>query len=104
MRLKYMFTDKKTVSANEFKRNSEINLKKTDKGTTAVIMDTAQKYKKPRASLIVLEIAKKVNDIVNKLFHSGNIDTMTNKWLKISLKKPRIEESMRGLCVQWHVF
>ena len=66
-------------------------------------MDTAQKieglkqlsddyFYKPRASPIVLETAKKVNDIVNKLFRSGNIDTMTHKWLKIGLKKPRIPE------------
>ena len=67
-------------------------------------MDTAQKieeglkqlsddnFYKPLASPIVLKTAKKVNDIVNKLFRSGNIDTMTHKWLKIGLKKPRIPE------------
>ena len=44
------------ISANErkaistLKRNSEINLKKADKGTTTVIMDTAQKYKKAHNS------------------------------------------------------
>ena len=80
-----------------------MNLKKADKGTATFIMDTAQKieglkqlsddyFYKPRASPIVLETAKKVNDIVNKLFRSGNIDTMTHKWLKIGLKKPRIPE------------
>ena len=31
------------ISANERKRNSKINLKKADKGTTTVIFDTAQK-------------------------------------------------------------
>jgi len=69
------------ISANErkavfsLKHNSEINLKKADKGTTTVIMDTAQKieegskqlsdnnFYKPLASPIVLETAKKVNEI-----------------------------------------
>ena len=46
------------ISANErkaifsLKRNSEINLKKTDKGTTTVIMDTAQKLKKRLKTII----------------------------------------------------
>ena len=68
-------------------------------------MDTAQKieeglkqlsddnFYKPLASPIVLKTAKKVNDIVNKLFRPGNIDTMSYKWLKIGLKKPRIPDS-----------
>ena len=55
-------------------------------------MDTAQKveeslkqlsddnFYKPLASPTGLP--KKVNDIVNKLFRSGNLDTMTYKWLK----------------------
>ncbi|XP_078384082.1 uncharacterized protein LOC144666535, partial [Oculina patagonica] len=98
------------ISANErkaifsLKRNSEINLKRADKGTTTVIIDTAQKieeglkqlsddnFYKPLTSPIVLETAKKVNDIVNKLFRSGNIDRMTHKWLTIGLKQPRIPE------------
>ena len=67
-------------------------------------MDTAQKKEeglkqlsddncyKPLESPIVLETSKKVNDIVKKLLRSGDIDTMTHKWLKIGLKKPRIPE------------
>jgi len=47
---------------------------------------------KPLASLIVLETTKIVNNIVNKLFQSGNINTMTHKWLKIGLQKPCIPE------------
>ena len=98
------------ISANErtaigsLKRNSEINLKKADKGTTAVIMDTTQKieeglqqlsddkFYKPLETPIVLDTALKVTRIVDKLFRSGNIDTMTHKWLTIGLKQPRIPE------------
>ena len=73
------------------KRNSEINFKKADKGTTTVIMDTTQKieeglqqlsddkFYKPLGTPIVLNTALKVNRIVDKLFRSGNIDTMTHK-------------------------
>ena len=99
------------ISANErtsigsLKRNSEISLKKADKGTTTVIMDTAQKieeglqqlsddkFYKPLGTPIVLDTALKVNRIrVDKLFRSGNIDTMTHKLLTIGLKQPRIPE------------
>ena len=87
------------ISANErkaistLKRNSQINLKKADKGTTTVIMDTAQKiqegsqqlsddkFYKPLASPIVQETSRKV-----KLFCSGHIDKMTHKWLTTDLK------------------
>ena len=76
---------------NSLKRSSKINLQKADKGTTTVIMDTAQKIQEgsqqlsddkfytPLTSLIVLDTARKVNEIVNKLFRSGNIDKMTHK-------------------------
>ena len=52
------------------------------------------KFYKPRALgiPIMLDTALKVNRIVNKLFSSGNIDTMTHKWLTIGLTQPRIPE------------
>ena len=98
------------ISANErkaistLKHNSEINLKKADKGTTTVIMDTAQKLRegsiqlsddkfyKPLTYPIVQETSRKVNAIVHKLFCSGHIDKMTHKWLTTDLKQPRIPE------------
>ena len=40
----------------------------------------------------MFETAKKVNDIINKLFRAGNINTMTHKWLESGLKQPRIPE------------
>ena len=98
------------ISANErnaisaLKRNSKINLKKADKGTTTVILDTAQKideglqqlsndrFYKPLSSPIVHNTARKAKELVNKLFRSGHIDEMTHKWLTIGLKQPRIPE------------
>ena len=97
------------ISANEskaigsLKRNSKINLKKADKETTTVIMNTVQKIEEGLEQLpddkfyklltnpIVLDTAQKVNRIVNKLFRSGNIDTMIHKWLTIG-NHPRIPE------------
>ena len=38
------------------------------------------------------DTARKVKELVNKLYRSGHIDLMTHKWLTISLKQPRIPE------------
>ena len=83
------FTDEKdNLSANErralktLKNNNEINLKKDDKGTTTVVMDTTQKIEeglkqvsdkkfcKPHEEPIVSQTAAKVKTIVNTLFAS----------------------------------
>ena len=39
------------------------------------------------------DIARKVNELVNRLYRSGHIDLMTHKWLTIGLKQSRIPES-----------
>ena len=38
------------------------------------------------------DTARKVKEMVNKLYRSGHIDTMTHKWLTIGIKQPRIPE------------
>ena len=38
------------------------------------------------------DTARKVKEMVNKLYRSGHIDTMTHKCLTIGLKQPRIQE------------
>ena len=84
------------ISANErnaisaLKRNSKINLKKADKGTTTVdIIDTTQKidevlkqlcddkFYKPLSSSIVQVTACKVKELVSKLYRSEHIDPIT---------------------------
>ena len=42
--------------------------------------------------LFVQDIARKVKELINKLYRSGYIDLMTHKWLTIGLKQPRIPE------------
>ena len=105
------FTDvKDNLSANQrraletLKTNSEINLKKADKGTTTVIMDTTQKieegleqvsnekFYKPLEEPIVSQTAAKVKTIVNTMFANGHIDKMTYKWLNSGQNPPRIPE------------
>ena len=54
--------------------------------------DQKNKFYKPLASPIVLDTARKVNTIADKLFSSGNIDTMTYKFFTTGLKQPRIPE------------
>ena len=89
----------KTLSANK-----EIILKKADKGTTAVIMDTRQKiqeplgqvskenFYKPLETRIVSSTMAKVGNRVKTLFDNGHIDNMTYKWLSSGQKQPRIPE------------
>ena len=43
------------------------------------------KFYKPLGTPLVLDTALKVSRIVHILFRSGNIDTMTQKWLTIGL-------------------
>ncbi|XP_068680259.1 uncharacterized protein [Montipora foliosa] len=80
--------------------NKEINLKKADKGTTTVIMDTKQKiqegleqvfsekFYKPLLASIVSSTAEKVKT----LFNNGHIDNMTYKWLASGQNPPGIPE------------
>ena len=41
---------------------------------------------------IVQETARKVKELINKQYRSGHIGLMTQKWLTIRLKQPRIPE------------
>ena len=105
------FTDvKDNLPANQrralrtLKTNREINLKKADKGTTTVAMDTTQKveegleqvsnekFYKPLEEPIVSQTAAKVKTTVNTLFANGHIDKMTYQWLNSGQNPPRIPE------------
>ena len=89
----------KTLSANK-----EIILKKADKGTTTVIMDTRQKIQEPLGQVskenfyksletrIVSSTMAKVGNRVKTLFDNGHIDNMTYKELSSGQKPPRIPE------------
>ena len=88
---------KQRQALKPLRTNSEVNLKKADKGTTTVIMDTKQKiqeglqqvskknFYKPLTRPIVSETATRVVTVINALFTNGHIDQITHKWLNLVL-------------------
>ena len=75
----------------ELKNNPAINLKKTNKGTTTVIMNEADKIYEAKVQLdnrkhyerlkapMVKTTPEKVNDLINQLHQGEHIDDMTKK-------------------------
>ena len=86
----------------QLKENSEINIKKADKGTTTVIMNKTDKIKegmtlievkehyRPLQEPMVEETSKKVRKIITELYQKKHIDEMTFKWLSQTPNPPRI--------------
>ena len=78
-------------AVKELKNNPATNLKKTNKGTTTVIMDKADKIYEAKVQLdnrkhyeslkapMVKTTQGKVNDLINKLHQGEQIDDMTKK-------------------------
>lgn len=83
-------TAKQRQALNTLRANKRVNLKKADKGSTTVVMDTFDKIKEgkeqvsdqnfytPLAQPMVSSTAIKVKSIVNTLFKNGHIDTTAN--------------------------
>ena len=86
------------------KRDTEINLKKADKGTTTVVMNTQDKIKegqtlldnkdnyRPLASPMVTETNQKVKQLITDLHNGDHIEDMTKKWLCQTPNTLRIPE------------
>ena len=86
------------------KHDSEINLKKADKGTTTVVMNTQEKIKegqtlldnkdnyRPLASPMVTETNQKVKQLITDLHNGDQIEDMTQKWLCQTPNPLRIPE------------
>ena len=86
----------------KLKENSELNIKKADKGTTTVIMNKTDKIKegmtlievkehyRPFEKPTVKETSKKVRKIITELYQKKHIDEMTFKWLSQTPNPPRI--------------
>ena len=84
---------------NNLSRNE---IKKADKGTTAVIMNKSNKMQeaevqlkirvhyKPLQARMVKTTQTKVNQIIEKLHRGKHIDDMTKKWLSQTFSPPRI--------------
>ena len=93
---------KERKALRELRSNSEIIIKKADKGTTTVIMNKADKIQEGQVQLddrknymppetpMVQETSRRVEEIINDLHQGNHIDTMTKKWLSQTPSPPRI--------------
>ena len=89
---------KNNLSRNEYKaltelkKNTDIVLKKADKGTTTVIMNKCDKIQeaqiqlnnrehyKPLRNPMAVETSQRVQELVAQLHQNNFIDDMTKKW------------------------
>ena len=99
---------KNNLSHNEYKaltelvNNTEIILKKADKGTTTVIMNKCDKMQEAQTHLnnrehykllknaMAEETLQRVNELVTRLHQNNFIDDMTKKWFSQTRNPPRI--------------
>ena len=89
---------------NALKRDTTINLKKADKGTTTVVMNTQDKIKEGQIQLdkdghyqnlappMAVDTHRKVEQLINDLYHGNHIDETTKKCLCQTPSPPRIPE------------
>lgn len=93
---------KERKALRELRSNSEIIIKKADKGTTTVIMNKTDKIQEGQVQLddrknympletpMVQETSRRVEEIINDLHQGNHIDAMTKKWLSQTPSPPRI--------------
>ena len=86
----------------ELEQNTNINIKKADKGTTTVIMNKEDKIREEQVLLdkrenyeslalpMVTETSQRVQELIKALYHGNHIDEMTEKWLSLAPNPPRI--------------
>ena len=86
----------------ELKNNTKIVIKKTDKGTTTVIMNKCVKineaqtqlnnreHYKPLEDPMVMGTSQRVNELVTQMHKNNIIDDMTRKWFSQTRNPPRI--------------
>ena len=86
----------------ELKKNTNIVLKKADKGTTTVIMSKCDKIQdaqtqinnsqhyKPLRNLMTVETSQRVHELVAQLHQNNFIDDKTKKWFSQMRDPPRI--------------
>ena len=84
------------------RENTEINLKKADKGTRTVVLNIADKilegqvqldnceHYRPLLRPIVKDKSQRVLTLVNELYQQNHIDDMTKKWLCLTPNPLRV--------------
>ena len=95
---------KEHEALTELKQNTDINLKKADKGSTTVVMNKTDKIRegqiqiedkhnyRPLSEPMVKETHSKVLRLITDLHRENHIDDMTRKWLSQTPNPPRIPE------------
>ena len=95
---------KEHEALTELKQNTDINLKKADKGSTTVVMNKTDKIRegqieiedkhnyRPLSEAMVKETHSKVLRLITDLHRENHIDDMTRKWLSQTPNPPRIPE------------
>ena len=93
---------KERKAIKDLRSNSDVVIKKADKGTTTVIMNTKDKLQegqvllddknnyRPVTTPMAKETARKTRVIINDLHQGNHIDTMTKNWLLQTPNPPRI--------------
>ena len=93
------FQERKAIK--DLRSNSDVVIKKADKGTTTVIVNTKDKLQEgqvllddknnytPLTTPMAKETACKTRVIINDLHQGNHIDTMTKKWLLQTPYPPR---------------
>ena len=86
----------------DLKNNTEINIRKADKGTTSVFLSLTDKinegqiqldnveHYRPLVEPMVEETSRKVQRLIAALHNEHHIDEMTKKWLSQTPNPPRI--------------
>ena len=84
----------------DLKNNTEINIKKADKGTTSVFMSLADKktqgkiqldnieHYRPLDETMVEETSVRVEQLITELYREQHMDEMTKKWLCQTRQNP----------------
>ena len=95
-------SSKEREALQSLKRNKDLNVKKADKGSCVVIMDTEKKinegqtlldnskHYRPLDEPMVKETQYKVKQLIQELHENNNIDDITKKWLSQTPSPPRI--------------
>ena len=89
-------------AVKELQKNTAINLKRADKGSTTVILNKGDKIQEAQVQLdnrdhyrplenpMVTETLRKVNELIAKLHNGKHIDDITKRWLSQTPNPPRI--------------
>ena len=89
--IKGNLTERQRQELLMLRANKRVNLKRADKGSTTIVIDTLDKINEGTQPMVSYT-ATKVKYIFNTLFKNGHIDKMTYQWLSQGQNPPRILE------------